>query len=234
MKNLDVHKRIVTILSEAPKLESMKSLLDGAVNYVNAQTDGGSHEVGFEWFEDIKDFRFTKSSFRSIEGKDHTMFVLDLDTYPDVETRNDLTKVELRIVQLKAVMQIQEELLSLDDRFFAYLSGKGGYLIRKVTPSVSKRTFVNRIGKLLPSCDHSDHEGVESFCERWRRKAGKRRSFYRWVRVKNHNVMVAIDLSLLEKDGVHVFRLPYSIYPKISGNLFICAPIIFSGDAVLT
>jgi len=232
MKNLDVHKRIVTILSEAPKLESMQTLLRDAVNYVNAQTDGGSHEVGFEWFEDIKDFRFTKSSFRSIEGKDHTMFVLDLDTYPDVETRNDLTRVELRTIQLRSVMQIQEEILSLDPQFFAYLSGKGGYLIRKVTPSVSKRTFVERIGKLLPRCSHSDHAGVESFCEKWRRKSGKRRSFYRWVNVDGYNVMVAVDLSLLEKDGVHVFRLPYSIYPKITGNLFICAPVIFSGGAI--
>jgi len=232
MSEFDLHKQILTILKTAPKLTGMQKLLNGAVNYVNAKSDGDSNEIGFEWLDDIEKFRFTKSAFRSIEGKDHTMFVMDIDTYPEVETRQMLTKVELRQIQLRAVMKVQEEILSYDKHFFAYLSGKGGYLIRKVTPSVSKRTFVDRIGKFLPRCNHEEHKSVENFCDLWRRKKGKRRSFYKWVKINSYNIMVAIDLSLLEKDGVHVFRLPYSIYPKISGNLFVCAPVIFFGDEI--
>jgi hypothetical protein len=220
---------LLTIFEKYPHLDGVQKLLVDAINYRNTGHDGKGNEVRNRWIapEDFeKEFKYSESAFRTIQGTDHTYYVMDIDTTPDENAFRMNTDVELRELRLRAVIKSMEEILNYDTNFFAYLSGKGGYLIRKVYPNVDKEIFIHKIQEILPMCQE-DHKH-EKYCSSWHKKEGRRSSFYRWQKVDGYKFTTGIDLIILKGKGARVFRIPYSPYPKIGGgNIFICSPIIF-------
>lgn len=225
---------LIKIFATYPELEGTQRLLEGAINYRNTGHDGKGHENRNRWIspEDFSsEFKYSESAFRTIQGVDHTYYVMDIDTQPEPEAFKMHTDIELRNIRLEAVMKIMEKILEEDNDFFAYLSGKGGYLIRKVYPNVDKQIFIKKTKKLLDIC-RQEHS-TSSYCEQWHRRYGKRAAFYRSIKINGYEIEVGIDMILLEGDGLRVFRIPYSPYPKVSGgNIYVCAPVKFDGDKI--
>ncbi len=225
---------LLSIFEIYPQLDGIQKLLENAVNYRNTGHDGKGNEIRNRWIEpkDFEnDFKYSESAFRTIQGIDHTYFVLDIDTNPDDEAFRMNTDLELRELRLRAAMKSMEEIKSYDHNFFLYLSGKGGYMLRKVYPNVSKEIFIPIIREMLTLCQ--EKHSHEKFCTLWHRKDGRRSSFYRWQKIDGFNFVTGIDLIMLKGKGARVFRIPYSPYPKIGGgNIYVCAPVIYdsTGD----
>lgn len=207
------------------KLNGTRQLLVNAVNYVNAIPDGKGHEqfTSNSWKTDVSDFTLNTSAFRSVEGIDHTMFVLDIDIYPEDSARVALTNTKLRKLQLKAVLATMQTILDRDPNFFCYLSGKGGYMIRKIYPNVSKANLYKKVWKIVGRCQK--RHSTETYCEDWH---DYKRGITRWMTVDDYKIEAVIDRHMIMKKGVHVFRMPYSAYTKIIPNIYICAPILFT------
>ncbi len=226
---------LLTIFEIYPHLKGTQKLLEDAINYRNTGHDGKGNEVRNRWIapEDFeKDFKYSESAFRTIQGSDHTYYVMDIDTTPDETAFKMNSDLELRELRLRAVIKSIEEILEYDPNFLAYLSGKGGYLIRKVFPNVDKEIFIQRIQKLVPMCD-KDHS-LDKYCDLWHRKDGRRSSIFRWQKVDGYKFITGIDLIMLKGKGARVFRIPYSPYPKIGGgNIYVCAPIVFDATGAI-
>jgi len=217
--------KLYHIVKQAMKLDGTQQLLRNAVNYVNAIPDGKGHEkfTDKSWKTDSANFTLNTSAFRSVEGKDHTMFVFDMDIYPSNNTRMVLTNSKLRHLQLKTALTAMQSILDKDPNFFCYLSGKGGYMVRKIFPNISKANLYKKVWKIVNKCQ-KNHK-VDTYCEDWH---DYKRGITRWITVDEHKLEVVIDRHMIMKKGVHVFRMPYSPYTKIMPNIYICAPILFT------
>jgi len=226
---------LLTIFEKYPQLEGIQKLLENAVNYRNTGHDGKGNEVRNRWIapEDFdNDFKFAESAFRTIQGTDHTYYVLDIDTNPDEEAFKMNTDLELRQLRLRAVIASIEEIREADPNFFIYLSGKGGYMIRKIFPNVRKELFIHKVKQLLTMCE--EVHGHEVYCTKWHRKDGRRAAFYRWQNIDGYKFTTGIDLIMLKGEGARVFRIPYSPYPKIGGgNIYVCAPVIYDATGFI-
>ncbi len=226
---------LLTVFSTYPDLDGIQKLLEDAINYRNTGHDGKGNEVKNRWIapDDFDaEFKYSESAFRTIQGTDHTYYVLDIDTTPDQEAFRMHSDVDLRELRLRAVIASMEEIRIYDSNFFSYLSGKGGYMIRKVYPNVAKEIFINIIEKMLPMCE--EKHSHEKYCTAWHRKDGRRSAIYRWQTIDGYKFITGIDLIMLKGSGARVFRLPYSPYPKIGGgNIYICAPIIYDATGAI-
>lgn len=222
--NKSVNEGLISLLSKVMEIGGMREFLDKAANYMQSSHDGKGNEVHKIWLEDMDELSFTRSVFRTLEGRDHTMYVMDIDPYPEPDAYRLLTQLEYRNVQLVSAMRVANEVLDMDDGFFAYISGKGVYLVRKIYPNIDKKVIKKKMRKMIPFCQE-EHDG-EEYCENWHERTGSRPSFFRWNTVDGWKVRTGIDLSFYNRDGLQQFRVPYSVYSKFAGHLFLCAPAI--------
>jgi len=222
---------LIDLLSDAPKLEGMGELMPNAVSYVNTTYDGITGVEKFlPWTPNIEDITFSRPAYRTVEGHDHTILALDIDTKPDARAVKLNTKVKLRPIQLKAAMMVQEEILEDDGNFFCYISGKGGYMVRKIEPAIPKTDFYPKVKSLVKRCPETDVDHKKNqYCELWHEL---KRELFRWITVDGWKIKVVIDLNMITKEGLQVFRLPYTIYPKFQGHMFICTPVVSSGNKI--
>lgn len=221
---------LIQVFESYKKLKGIKELLKGAINYRNTGHDGKGSEIRNRWIKPEhfeEEFKYSESAFRTIQGDDHTYFVMDIDTIPDEDAFKLNTDTELRQLRLRAVIETIEEIRIYDDNFLIYLSGKGGYMIRKVYPNVDKNIFIQKIRDMVPKCQ-KDH-GINDFCmDGWHEKQGRRASIFRWQVVDDFRIKTGIDLIPLKGSGAKVFRIPFSPYPKIGGgNIYVCSPMIY-------
>ncbi len=222
---------LIDVLSELRSLKGMQQLIVNAVHYVNTTYDGVTGVEKYPpWEDDVETLTFSRPAYRTAEGHDHTMLVLDIDTTPDTRTRKLNTDVELRPHRLTAAMMAQEEIMLEDDQFFNYISGKGAYMVRRIEPAIPKTDFYPKVMSLVTKCKNTDkiHKANE-YCEQWHEM---NKELFRWTTVGKWKFKVAIDLNFITKEGFQVFRLPYTIYPKIQGHLFICTPVVSSGNKI--
>lgn len=242
---------IIDIVTQARELSGSKIILNNALQYANSHPDGKGEGWG-KWKDKREDVTFTKPIFRTVTGWDHTYFALDLDTYPEVRLHKLLTKIELREIRLRAVYQLMEEIIQLDDNLFCYTSGKGGYMIRRVEPQLKKGYFLLYVQKMLEYCsddkeflDDERKQPNPDYCKAWEDEeeytiCGKwhelSRKLFRWQTIETtlgtSKIQMAIDLNLITKEGKQVFRMPYSLYNKIAGYTFICAPVIWDEERI--
>jgi hypothetical protein len=206
-------------------LTGIQELLMNATDYATKNEDK------WVWSQDKDLITFIRPCFRSVKGFDHTMFVLDIDTYPEEDLKNLATVFEIREISLRVVTTIMDIILAKDPNFLCYLSGKkGGYMIRKVKPNVSPRRFMDVIMTLLPECPIEHPKDENSYCENWH-LSPKKYWCYRKVKFMGDefDMEVAIDLNMILKEGRHVFRLPYSLY-EIQGKTLVCPLVSFGKD----
>lgn len=223
---------LINVFEKYPQLDGIQQLLEGATNYRNTGHDGKGSEIRNRWIEPKdfeEEFKYSESAFRTIQGDDHTYFVMDIDTIPDDEAFKLNTTEELRQLRLQAVIETMEEIRTYDDNFLIYLSGKGGYMIRKVYPNVDKNIFIKKIREMVPMCE-AKHSMYDFCTEGWHENQGRRASVFRWQEVDDFKIRTGIDLIPLRGTGAKVFRIPFSPYPKIGGgNIYVCSPVIYDG-----
>ena len=246
---------IIDIVTQARELRGTKRLLANAVTYVNTLFRNGMEIFTKDsWIkpEDFEQkFSFTRSAFRTVTGYDHTYFVFDFDTYPEVRLHQITHPRQLRIIRIKAVYQLIEEIIEKDPNFFTYTSGKGGYAIRRVEPAVKKLIFMKKIYDMFDRCPTKDENGKEipkdKLCPVWKEESDEipvtcglwheyTRKLFQWRKITTEfgvfNMQMAIDLNMMTKAGRQVFRLPYSLYHKFAGHTFICAPIVWEDGKI--
>jgi hypothetical protein len=236
MESGEPNSRILELVREIPKLNGIKFFITNALNYASKKKTGSiaNPDDMWSWFTDSKKLSFSKSLYRTVTGIDHTMFVLDLDPYIEDKELIQLTsKWERRFYQLKATTVILEELHKKDDRWFSYFSGKGAYMIRRVEPAVSNTLFYAEILKLITLCKPKGKQKCPgTTCTLWH--DGEPKRLYKYVPIyidvinETYPIKVVIDLSMITKEGRHVFRFPYSLYTEFGTTVTICAPVVWN------
>ena len=213
-----------------------RDILMNANEYANAyrRVDkfGASEKIG-AWFRDVRVIKYTRPFFRTIEGYDHTFFVLDVD----VKIKNEkaiekyYTEEELRNIKLEASMTHMEKWLESNEDFdfLAYISGKGLYLIQKYDVAVPKDALYsiawNGKDGIFDPCT-GNHKHPKLTCDGWHHWDGE---LVRHVLHNHIEIILKIDLRMMSGIKGRLFRLPYSPYYKLD-TIYHCVPVLMNED----
>lgn len=217
---------------------AIKPFVKGANAISKAErATGGGEKIGKWQTEfDLNAINPLTPLFRTIEGKDHTMFVIDTDVKiltPYAKQLN--TKEQQRKMILTAVMKFWEEWDKNhpDISFYDYVSGKGMYRVQKYNKAVSKLVFLpvlwddDNVNGLFKK-----NEGFSLYYPK--NKEGKKSKRHQGIckkfTYKSVEYLIIID-TVLYKRGGHIFRVPYSAYQKFGYKTFYCVPVVKQNGA---
>jgi hypothetical protein len=217
--------------------KTMMSFIRNANNISQGtRATGGGEKIG-KWQDsfDVMAINPLLPLFRTIEGTDHTMFVIDTDVKILTPYVSQLkTKEQQRKMVLTAVMKFWEEWDKdhLDAKFFDYVSGKGMYRVQRYNKPVSKLIFLPVLW------DEANVNGLFKKSEGFKlyypkKKDGKKAKQPQGVCKKftyeKIDYLVIVDTSLYKRGG-HIFRTPYSAYQKFGYKTFYCVPVVKNDD----
>jgi len=224
----------------------------GANQYANARNSpsGEEHEA---WItpDGFRGLKYYRPFFRTVEGSNHTMFVVDVDTKIPRYLSRRLEENETRELRLRAVLGYFSEWFKTnkDYKFTSYVSGKGLYLVQRIDKAIDKRNLsviawsppINEAGKydsrledkgLFKACikklDNDRHK-CDSKCDDWFRSSSKELSHF--INFNGVEIELIVDLRMYLQAGPRLFRAPYSPYFKLH-DPYYCAPLEFNGDDI--
>jgi len=212
-----------------------RDVLAGANQYANAtRTSQGTEKIN-AWITDVRALLHSRPFFRTVEGYDHTMFVLDIDT--EVVNEKTIAKYytedELRRLKIKTAMKYFKQWQ--DDNgydFMEYISGTGFYMIQRYEKPIPKEAMLSVLwdekkDSIIPKCSkRKTHKSAKLTCDGWHIENN---DLTRIVREDNVNVLLKIDLRMVNGLGARLFRVPYSPYYKLS-QIYHCVPVIKHDD----
>jgi len=232
--------------------EVVKEFMFGAKRYANVKrTTSGDRK--WDWIdnEDFLGVKYHRPFFRTVEGYDHTMFVIDVDTRVPEFITNRLSIEEEREIRLRAVLIFIDEWLHehSEYKFTTYVSGTGLYLVQRTDEQIDKRRLtkvvwspsIDDVGNynkdiedkgLFKACVKSlkDKEHTcTSKCEGWHRAGLK--EVAKFVNYLGIEVRLIIDLHMYTQSGDRLFRAPYSPYFKYK-RPFYCVPLEYKEDNI--
>jgi hypothetical protein len=209
-----------------------------AQGYMNAkrsksgQEDMTNNKLGSGWIEDYNSLSFFRPFFRTVEGHDHTMFVMDIDVKTDEETEFLHTPEEVRDIKVRAALE-QFNDPKWRDEFLMYISGQGLYLVQKYDKIIHKQSFEPIIFgedySLFNSCDVTGKHKVSMSCTGFHQETN---DLVKKRMVQGNLVEVRIDKRMFNHEGGRLFRGVYSPYFKIKGFISYCIPVVWDGDAI--
>jgi len=229
----------LTSLSISEKFEFIedvsRDILAGANQYANAtRTPQGTEKIN-AWITDVRALLHSRPFFRTVEGYDHTMFIMDVDT--DILNKEAVSKYytedELRRLKIKTAMKYFEKWTRDNDyEFMEYISGTGFYLIQRYEKPIPKEAMLSVLweeGKdsIIPKCSkRKTHASAKESCDGWHIENN---DLTRIIREEGISVLLKIDLRMVNGLGARLFRVPYSPYYKLS-QIYHCVPVIKNTD----
>ena len=161
------------------KLHSSGFMIN-AQGYMNAkrsksgQEDMTNNKAGSGWIEDYNSLSFFRPFFRTIEGHDHTMFVMDIDVKVPSESKTEVgfmfTEEELRDLKVLAALKEFND-PKWRDEFLMYISGQGLYLAQKYDKIVHKMAFepivFGESYSLFHKCSIKGKHAINLSCTGW-------------------------------------------------------------------
>jgi|GEM_PF-5156981 len=216
---------------------AVDEFMNNANDYANAIRGRKGGEQIKAWVKNHTELMYHLPFFRSVEGKDHTMFVIDVDVYLPKVVESKLTEEESRILKLSAVLDFFSKFLKeTKHKFLVYISGKGLYLVQKYPEPIPKRFFYDIVWNikepeksLFKPCSkylkYKRHT-CDSTCDGFFQESGKKiTKIYNYAGI---NVRITIDLNMYS-EGRRLFRAPYSPYLKGREPKY-CVPVIYKED----
>jgi len=232
--------------------EKVYGFMLGAKKYANARKSVSGVRK-WDWIdnEDFLGLKYYRPFFRTVEGTNHTMFVVDIDTKIPEAISKRLDDSEGREVRLRAVLEYINDWFkdNQDYRFTTYISGVGLYLVQKLDKTIDKRRFMEAVWSpqineeekydsslidkgLFKACVKklkSDKHKCTSKCDGWHRSGTHEVS--RFVNYMNIEVQLIIDLHMYSHVGFRLFRGPYSPYVKLS-RPYYCVPLVYNDEGI--
>ncbi len=232
--------------------EAILQLAEGAVSLsFGRRKEEGGEEI-YQWQEiyDIHSINTNRPLFRTLEGHDHTDFVIDTDVEiltPYVEEEHTVNQI--REMKLRAVMKFWEEWDKENPEytFTSYITGQGMYRIQRYDQKIDKSEFINiiwgenAIFKECPKQKTYRNKGMTHRCNSRCKgffqinkkntpiKRKIKRGIGKIIEIDNIQYLIIIDTSLY-KAGRHVYRLPYTPYTKLMYETFYCVPVVYNED----
>ena len=212
-----------------------KPLMMNAVGYMNAKR-GSTGVESFSkkdagWLPDEDALNFYRPYFRTIEGHDHTMFVMDIDAKVSQATEDLYTDDEVRELKIRAVMEEFDDPKWKDH--LTYISGQGMYLVQRFDEVVNKMVFEKvawgNENSLFQPCKRGDSHSAGLKCDGYHEMP---QDLVKFRMVKGELVQINIDKRMFNHEGGRLFRGVYSPYFKIVGSTYFCVPIIWDGDSM--
>jgi len=224
-------------------------LLDGAkaISMGRRKEEGG--EEIYQW-QDIFDrygINTNKPLFRTLEGHGHTDFVIDTDVEiltPYIE--EEYTVNQIRELKLRAAIHFWNEWDKEhpEYKWTSYITGQGMYRVQRYHKEVDKADFIDILwGEkgILEECIQQKKYArmgkihrCSSRCKGFfmlnaknsplpKNKRNKK-GIGKIIELDNIKYLIIIDTSLYKR-GRHVYRLPYTVYTKLSYETFYCVPV---------
>lgn len=197
--------------------DTVFEFLYNAEQYANASRDSNGREMINEWLDNVYSLVYFKPFFRTIMGKDHTMFVIDVDTEVEKEYTIYYSFEELRENRIKAALDYFDKNFEYKNDFLTYVSGKGMYLVQKVNEIISPHLLKSVVFNIFDVCKKNRCK-----CGKWHQVGQE------LVKIHEYNelpVKLKIDLRMYSK-GKRLFRSIYSPYFKFKGRVYYCAPVV--------
>lgn len=227
--------------------QSIYSLIED-INYEwmkEADRYGNESRGKWGWYTDIAEISFSLPFHRTLLGRDHTYFVLDLDpeivSYPDMESIKE-DPLKHRELCIRTIIDFTKGFIRehIPHKFFGKLSGKGIHLIQRVPERMDKRRFRSVIRHLCKPCSHEGDENhvCTHLCDGWNFPKRWSNDKQRWIKNKTqwsklylHEetgavLRVSIDLNMF-KTGRHMIRWTYSRNQKVIQLYNYSIPIDF-------
>jgi len=232
--------------------EKIYDFMLGAQKYANARRSPSGSRV-WDWIdsEDFMSLRYYRPFFRTVEGINHTMFVIDIDTKIPEKISSRLDDEEEREIKLRALLGYMNVWFknNKDYKFTSYISGTGLYLVQKINEVIDKRNLEEIVwSPPIDSFDKYDNEEEDrglfkacikklknekhvctSKCNGWHKSGLHEVS--RYVNYMGIEVKLIVDLHMYNHKGYRLFRAPYSPYVKLS-KPYRCIPLVFNEDNI--
>jgi len=228
--------------------------LDGSINLANASRDSSTGREGnWRWIGDITQLSWDQPFFRTVDGTDHTLFVLDFDPQfsSKVENKYIRNEARLREIKIKETIPILRSWVAdhLEYKFFWKLGHKGIHAIQRVEGRYSREEFEKIVRNILfPECKFAKRDRIRVRREIKRLKeVGNTKEIKKikkghtcssrcggwherdsdWVRIykTKYGIMyLKIDLSMFRKNA-QLIRWTYSPCFKIPSLITYSIPI---------
>lgn len=195
------------------------------------------------WYTDLTELSYSAPFHRTLLGKDHTYFVIDLDPeiiqHPELEVIKQ-DPLRYREICIRATIDFAKEFVDKhkSHQFFVKLSGSGLHLIQRAPERIDKRRFQTVVRALCEPCSHHTEEDhiCTHLCDGWnltKRWNEERNMWIRdpsgWSKVYYHSetgavIRLTVDLGMY-KSGKHMIRWTYSRNQKIPQEFNYAIPI---------
>ena len=220
----------MTVSNVAQKIEQIsdvsQDIMRNAKEYANGFRSHYGTEAFSGWTHDIRAITYGRPFFRTIEGHDNTLFVLDIDTeIINLDKYKDYyTHAEIRELRIKAAMINMEQFLKDNPifDFFPCISGNGMYLMQMYDKSIAKSSMFNVLWNtkgtsIIPQCStyrkpvSNRHDNPKKECDGWHLESS---DIVRIVSYDNVPIKLKIDLRMVTGLNGRLCRMPYSAYYK--------------------
>jgi len=254
-------KRITYMTETENKIEKINEIVLKLVENAKAIVVGRRKEEGGEkiirWQDVFDKYSLNTNAplFRTLEGYNHTDFVIDTDVEiltPYVVEEHTVNQI--RELKLRAVIHFWNEFDKKHPelKWTSYITGQGMYRIQRCNKEVEKADFIDILwgeNGILEECllqKKYERQGKVHKCGiRCKgffvitpenspmpidKKTGQRKSkkgIGKIIEIDNIRYLIIIDTSLYKR-GRHVYRLPYTPYQKLGYQTFYCVPVEYN------
>jgi hypothetical protein len=218
--------------------DKQRNFLHDAEFYYNSKRDednGREKFIGSQWYTEIQQLSIVRPIFRSVQGHNHTMFVIDVDAKLLKIEGLRFTQNELREIKARCVLQKFSD--SRWNEFLMYLTGGGNlYLVQKYDTVIDPSLFRQVVNNLpmLKFCNRNHMPEDSKIGCGWHRDSVDMGivSYERIAELPESICEFKIDFSMY-KNGKTLFRTPYSLYLKLKRETYIGTPIVKSIDGTI-